>query len=101
MRSTALKALAISLGLAAWVVADEGHSHDHGEQLGTVEFPVTCNAPTQAAFQRGAALRHSFQYEDAEKPFSDSAAADPACAMAHWGTAMSLYYPAHDDDNPA
>src|SRR5688572_29993176 len=100
MRSTALKAFAISLGLAAWVVADEGHSHDHGEQLGIVDFPVTCNAPAQAAFQRGVALLHSFQYEDAEKAFSDAAAAEPACAMAHWGIAMSLYHPVWAAANP-
>src|SRR5688572_7516832 len=101
MRNTALTTAALSLGLAAWVSADEGHKHDHGEQLGNVDFPVTCNAPAQAAFQRGVALLHSFQYEDAEKAFSDSAAADPACAMAHWGTAMSLYHPVWAAANPA
>jgi hypothetical protein len=100
MRKTAFSAAAIALGLAAWVAADEGHSHDHGEQLGTVDFPVTCNAPAQAAFQRGAALLHSFQYEDAEKAFSDAAAADPSCAMAHWGIAMSLYHPVWAAANP-
>ena len=100
MRMTALQAAVMSLALAAWVVADEGHSHEHGEQLGTVDFPVTCNAAGQAAFQRGVALLHSFQYEDAEKGFADAAAADPACAMAHWGTAMSLYHPVWAAANP-
>jgi hypothetical protein len=100
MRVTALSAAVISLGLAAWVSADEGHSHEHGEQLGAVDFPVTCNAAGQAAFRRGAALLHSFQYEDAEKAFGDAAAADPACAMAWWGTAMSLYHPVWAAANP-
>jgi hypothetical protein len=101
MRITALSAVAMSLGLAAWVAADEGHSHEHGEQLGKVDFPVTCNAAAQAAFQRGDALLHSFQYEDAEKAFADVAAADPTCAMAWWGTAMSLYHPVWAAANPA
>ena len=100
MRMTTFSTAAIFLGVAAFVAADEGHTHDHGEQLGTVDFPVTCNAPAQAAFQRGAALLHSFQYEDAEKAFSDAAAADPACAMAQWGIAMSLYHPVWAAANP-
>ena len=100
MRMTALQAAAISLGLAAWVAADEGHSHEHGEQLGTVDFPVTCNATAQAAFLRGDAFLHSFQYPDAESAFADAAAADPTCAMAWWGTAMSLYHPVWAAANP-
>ena len=100
MQMTGLRAVAISLGLAAGVSADEGHKHEHGEQLGNVDFPVTCNAPARTAFQRGVALLHSFQYEDAEKAFADAAAADAACAMAHWGTAMSLYHPVWAAGNP-
>lgn len=101
MRITGLSAAALSLCLAARVPADEGHSHDHGEQLGTVAFPVSCNAAAGAAFERGVALLHSFQYDDAEKAFADAAAADPGCAMAHWGTAMSLYHPVWAAANPS
>jgi hypothetical protein len=36
---------------------------------------------------------HSFEYEQAEASFNRAAAADPSCAMAHWGVAMSLYHP--------
>ena len=101
MRVTALSGVAMSLCLAAWAAADEGHQHEQGEKLGKVDFPVTCNAVSQAAFQRGVALLHSFQYEDAEKAFADLAAADPACAMAYWGTAMSLYQPVWAAANPS
>jgi hypothetical protein len=46
MRITALSAAAMSLGLAAWVAAaDEGHSHEQGEQLEKVDFPVTATPP--------------------------------------------------------
>ena len=101
MRITALSAAAMTLCLAAGVPADEGHSHDHGEQLGKVDFPVTCNAAAGAAFERGVALLHSFQYDDAETAFADAATADPTCAMAHWGTAMSLYHPVWAAANPS
>ena len=101
MRITALSAAALALCFAGRVPADEGHSHDHGEQLGTVDFPVTCNAGAAASVQRGVALLHSFQYDDAEKAFADAATADPACAMAHWGTAMSLYHPVWAAANPS
>ena len=100
MRMTALSAGAMSLCLAAAVPADEGHSHEHG-QLGKVEFRVTCNPAAQASFERGVALLHSFQYEDAEKAFAETAGADPSCAMAWWGTAMSLYHPVWAAANPS
>ena len=99
MRMKAFAAVAASLCLATWAGADEGHVHD-GEHLGKVDFPVTCNAAAQAAFQRGAALLHSFQYEDAAGAFAETATADPQCAMAYWGTAMSLYHPVWAAANP-
>ncbi len=35
---------------------------------------------------------HSFQYEDAEAQFAQIAKSDPACAMAHWGIALSYFH---------
>jgi hypothetical protein len=35
---------------------------------------------------------HSFQYEDAEAQFAEIAKADPSCAMAHWGIALSYFH---------
>ncbi|MBZ5526444.1 MAG: hypothetical protein LAN71_00880 [Acidobacteriia bacterium] len=74
------------------VGADEGHQHGDGEVLGTVTFPVTCASAVQKPFERGVALLHSFWYEESEKQFRAVAEKDPACAMAHWGVAMSLYH---------
>ncbi|MCU1275724.1 MAG: repeat protein, partial [Bryobacterales bacterium] len=42
---------------------------------------------------RAVALLHSFGYEEARRAFEDVAAADPACAIAHWGVAMTWYHP--------
>jgi len=68
------------------------HHHDASEQLGKVSFPISCAPGSQAAFERGVALLHSFGYEEAEDQFSEITKSDPACAMAHWGIAMSLFH---------
>jgi tetratricopeptide (TPR) repeat protein len=68
--------------------------HDHaapGQTLGKVSFPTTCAASQQGAFDRAAAMLHSFWFQEANKAFSDIAAADSTCAMAHWGVAMTLW----------
>lgn len=68
------------------------HHHDADEQLGKVSFPISCTPASQQAFNRGVALMHSFQYEDAEAQFAEIVKADPACAMAHWGIALSYFH---------
>jgi tetratricopeptide (TPR) repeat protein len=68
------------------------HHHDAGERLGTVSFPISCAPASQKPFERGVALLHSFGYEEAEQQFTAVAKTDPACAMAHWGIAMSLFH---------
>jgi len=62
------------------------------EKLGTVDFPISCAASQQAPFNRGVALLHDFWYDKAEQQFQAIATADPTCAMAYWGEAMSLWH---------
>jgi len=73
---------------------DEGHRHEDisANQLGTVHFPISCITTVQQPFERGVALLHSFWYEEAQKQFAEIAQADPHCAMAHWGLAMSYWH---------
>jgi tetratricopeptide (TPR) repeat protein len=73
---------------------DQEHHHEAltAAELGTVYFPVSCDASVQKPFERGIALLHSFWYEEAEKQFLQIAKDDPGCAMAHWGVAMSLWH---------
>lgn len=74
------------------LLADEHHPYDPNAKLGKVSFPIpSCAAGQQASFERGVALLHSFWYEVADEQFKAVAAADPHCAMAYWGEAMSLY----------
>jgi hypothetical protein len=96
--STAVRLLGVFLlGTAPALVGTE-HQHEHagpshaGEQLGIVAFPTSCAPSVQKPFERGVALLHSFWYEEAEKQFAQVAEQDPACAMAHWGLASSLYH---------
>ncbi len=49
------------------------HHHDAGEQLGTVSFPISCAPASQKSFERGVALMHSFEYEQAEAQFTEIA----------------------------
>ncbi len=72
-----------------------------GEKLGTVDFPVSCAASQQAAFNRGVALLHDFWYDRAEEQFKAIATADPTCAMAYWGEAMTTWHQIWDRPNQA
>ncbi len=93
-----LPRLALCFALVSVVpaIAQDEHMHAHHhedlEQLGKVSFPISCATDSQKSFERGVALLHSFGYEEAEQQFSELAQKDPACAMAHWGIAMSLFH---------
>jgi tetratricopeptide (TPR) repeat protein len=101
----ALFAVVLAAALAVPGAADDGKDHQHHhakpEKLGTITFPVSCAPASQAPFARAVALLHSFWYDEAEKAFGAVAAADPSCAMAHWGVAMSLYHPLWAAPTPA
>lgn len=60
---------------------------------GAVDFPVSCAPAARAEFGRAVALLHHMTYPRARESFERAAAADPRCAMAHWGIAMTLFQP--------
>lgn len=76
-----------------------GKSHAPQTHLGKVDFPTSCSAGVQPLLEKGIALLHSFQYEEAQQTFLDAKSRDPQCAMAHWGAAMSLYHQLWDFPN--
>jgi tetratricopeptide (TPR) repeat protein len=88
-------ALAAFLCHAPSAGAQEAHQHIHdpSEKLGRVNFPVACTTQARRQFNRAVAWLHSFEYEEAEKVFTEVAVTDPQCGMAHWGIAMSNYHP--------
>lgn len=86
-------ALILPIGIFAQA-APQHHHHDDGmtvEGLGEVSFPTSCTADAQKGMQRGVALLHSFGYTEAQMQFEEVVKQDPACAMAHWGVAMTQY----------
>jgi hypothetical protein len=58
------------------------------EQLGQVNFPVSCSSEAQAKFHRAMALYHSFDWKRGKAAFDEVASLDPRCGMAYWGLAM-------------
>jgi tetratricopeptide (TPR) repeat protein len=96
--------LILSLGvlLFADLALGQHHHHEHdGHQLGQIDFPISCNEEAQEQFEMGVAQLHHMMYEQARPHFQAAAEADPQCAMAHWGIAMTsfqpLWYPASDE----
>ncbi|HEU4478436.1 MAG TPA: hypothetical protein VFR80_07950 [Pyrinomonadaceae bacterium] len=69
------------------------HQHDPSEKLGQVNFKISCTPAAQKQFNRAVAWLHSFEYEEAEKVFTEVAVTDPRCGMAYWGIAVSNYHP--------
>jgi tetratricopeptide (TPR) repeat protein len=90
-----LRILPLVLGTLALATPLRAQEHEHAagheEEIGTVHFVTSCNDAAQERFDRGVAKLHSFWFESATEEFAAAAAADPACAMAHWGTAMTLW----------
>jgi tetratricopeptide (TPR) repeat protein len=97
---------ALLLAIATAVVVFNGqaqhgdHRHDASE-LGRVNFVVSCTPQAQKQFNRAVAWLHSFEYEEAEKAFTEVAATDPRCGMAYWGVAMTNYHPLWAAPTPA
>jgi hypothetical protein len=89
-------------GLWAFPVhSEETHSHPPPEKLGKVSFATSCSPSVARDFERSVALLHSFAYAASEQSFRKVAAADPTCAMAHWGIAMSYYHQLWSPPAPA
>jgi tetratricopeptide (TPR) repeat protein len=68
------------------------HGHDEAA-LGAVHFGVSCSDEVTAEFDRAVAFLHHMQYEESRAAFERIADADPNCAMAHWGIAMTHFQP--------
>ena len=86
MKSAALAGLGACLLLTGVARAQE---HSPSEHFGTAHLATSCSAETQPQFDRAVTLLHSFFFPETVKAFTAIAAAEPSCAMAYWGIAMS------------
>ncbi len=93
-RYAARLAWLLLLGGLAGVASTQAQAQaDAGRALGEVDFPVSCSAQAQAGFNRAVGFLHHMTYPQAQQEFEQVARIDPACAMAHWGIAMTLFQP--------
>ena len=81
---TAIAATGVSLALTTAL----GQTDDN--KLGKVHFETSCKPEAQKLFDRGMLYQHSFWYRASQKTFEDVLKADPECAIAYWGIALSL-----------
>jgi hypothetical protein len=65
------------------------------QRLGRVHFETSCTEPAQRRFDRGMRYQHSFWYRQSKAIFEEVLNADPECAIAYWGIALSLLYNPH------
>lgn len=71
--------------IASWVAA----AHAAGE----VVFENSCDPTVQAEYNEAVTLLHSFEYPETSTRFKRLREQHPECAMAYWGSAMSLWHP--------
>ncbi len=90
--SSVPRAVMFSLLLAGPVLAPQHeHSSSANEKLGVVAFSTSCSSDAQPRFNRAVALLHSFEFTHAIEGFNATLEADPSCAMAEWGVALSRW----------
>lgn len=58
-----------------------------------VTFANSCSNAVKDEFNDAITLLHSFEYVETTKLFRAIADKDPNCAMARWGSAMSIWHP--------
>src|SRR5713226_8586149 len=71
--ATGLLLAFLSFPPAVFGQSEEQHHHAdtvRAEQYGSVHFPISCSGQVQQSFERGVAMLHSFEYEDADATLS-------------------------------
>lgn len=84
----ALVAASLSINLPALGQNDDS-------KLGKVQFETSCKPEAQRLFDRAMLYQHSFWYRASQRVFEDALKADPDCAIAYWGVALSLLWNPH------
>jgi Tfp pilus assembly protein PilF len=87
--------LAASLSLGISFAQPTFAQEDLDQRFGTVHFGTSCNDVAQRRVDRGMRYQHSFWYQSSKEIFEDAIKADPECAIAYWGIALSLLYNPH------
>src|SRR4051794_18927356 len=91
-------AMTLAIAAACPPVASAQDKTD--QQLGAVHFATSCNETAQRRFDRAMRYQHSFWYRQSQAIFEEALNADPECAIAHWGMALSMLNNPHAPPPP-
>ncbi len=83
---------AVALAAPQRLQAQEHHAHAR-DDVGTVDFRVSCSEAVRSDFDRAVAMLHHMMYIESRAIFQQIAERDPQCGMAHWGIAMTRFHP--------
>ena len=90
------KSLAIAATAAMSLsLAQSALGQTDSAKLGQVHFETSCKGDAQKHFDRAMLYQHSFWYRASQMAFEDALKADPECAIAYWGIALSLLWNPH------
>ncbi len=88
--------VALLIAVSATSALAQSSTEDYRARYGRAEMNISCADAAQAPFERGLLLMHSFAWEQAREGFEEATQADPDCAIAYWGVAMSYYDSLHE-----
>jgi len=71
-------------------IAQDSAQNNTDQKLGMVHFATSCNETAQRRFDRAMRYQHSFWYAESKEIYQEVLKADPECAIAYWGVALSL-----------
>jgi len=85
--------LGLALATPTWAQTEQHNHSPKGDAIkaGTVDFATSCSPEVKDDFNLAVAELHSFWFPEARALFQGIAKKDPACAMAHWGVALTYW----------
>ena len=87
--------LALAVAAAGLSISQPASAQSADQKLGKVHFATSCNADAQQHFDKAMLYQHSFWYRASQRAFEQVLKADPECAIAYWGIALSLLWNPH------
>src|SRR5260370_13010942 len=89
LRSSSATAFAAAIALGCSLAQPAFAQEETEQRLGTVHFETSCNETAQRRFDRAMRYQHSFWYTASKEIYEETLKADPECAIAYWGIALS------------
>ena len=80
----------LAMPQAVWAQAEDHAQHKAAASgVGTVSFETSCTPAVKDDFNHAVAELHSFWFPEARTGFEGVLKADPGCAVAYWGIALT------------